>query len=233
MEAKTTKIELKAIAMFYVIAVGIRAIVLSNEVLDSDSLLYWLWIWAEGIGPCIGAIIAVLFFKRRFYCSIVGRSFLKSIITVIIPLSVCFVANKKLCLTMMCFIFYSLLEEVGWRGFLQGELRKLNPTLRVLIISSMWFLWHLSIGLNLDNLVFWGILTLGSWGIGIIAHDTQSLIACACFHTIFNFSIHGYFQFTTFVIILYILVFFLWIAIWSISWNTVMLRLSSFINRIC
>lgn len=229
MKTRTTEIKWKAIALFYVIAVLIRAIVLRNEDFDSSPFSYWLWAWAEGIGPCVGALVAILVFRRRFYCTLTGRSLMKSVITVALPLVICFLLDRDLSLTLLNLIFYSLLEEVGWRGYLQGELKDMNHPLRVFVIGTMWFLWHITVGLNLASLAFYGVLLFGSWGIGNIAHDTRSLIACACFHTLFNFI--RFVQFTPVVIALYAGVFVSLLAIWYMPWKKTSLRLKQFIYK--
>ncbi len=229
MKTRTTEIKWKAIALFYVIAVLIRAIVLRNEDFGSSPFSYWLWAWAEGIGPCVGALVAILVFRRRFYCTLTGKSLMKSVITVALPLVICFLLDRGLSLTLLNLIFYSLLEEVGWRGYLQGELKDMNPPLRVFVIGTMWFLWHITVGLNLASLAFYGVLLFGSWGIGNIARDTRSLIACACFHTLFNFI--RFVQFTPVVIALYVGVFVSLLAIWYMPWKKTSLRLKQFIYK--
>ncbi len=229
MKTRTTEIKWKAIALFYVIAVLIRAIVLRNEDFGSSPFSYWLWAWAEGLGPCVGALVAILVFRRRFYCTLTGRSLMKSVITVALPLVICFLLDRGLSLTLLNLIFYSLLEEVGWRGYLQGELKDMNPPLRVFVIGTMWFLWHITVGLNLASLAFYGVLLFGSWGIGNIARDTRSLIACACFHTLFNFI--RFVQFTPVVIALYAGVFVSLLAIWYMPWKKTSLRLKQFIYK--
>jgi len=79
------------------------------------------------------------------------------------------------------------MEEYGWRGYLQEELKELKPWKKYLIIGFIWYLWHLtfltkaSLG---DNLFFLGMMILGSWGIGQVAESTKSILASACFHMI-------------------------------------------------
>ena len=61
-------------------------------------------------------------------------------------------------------IFYALFEEYGWRGYLQDELGDIAEWKRILIIGTLWYLWHLSFLNNPDilvNLKFWGIMLLG------------------------------------------------------------------------
>lgn len=224
MGTKESRNRWMAIALFYVIAVIVRALALKYQDLGTHTYVTWLWNWARGIGPCLGAIVAVLVFKRKFYCSITGTSVWKSILTVLLPFCLCFFLNRELSFTLLGFVFYSFLEEVGWRGYLQGELKELNTIWRVLIIGLMWFFWHISIGFNMGSLIFLAVLLLGTWGIGCIARDTKSLVACACFHTLFNFSNQSGITFTPMVIVLYIVVIAGWFVIWYVPWNKIVVR---------
>lgn len=213
-----------AIALFYVIAVITRALALKYQDLNAGTFVVWLWNWARGIGPCLGAIVAVLVFKREFYCTITGTSFWKSAISVLLPFAICFFLNRSLSFTLLGFIFYSFLEEVGWRGYLQGELKDINPFLRILIIGLMWFSWHISINFSIGSLIFLVILLFGTWGIGCIARDTKSLVACACFHALVNFSNQGGVSFTPVVIALYVVVIAGWFLIWYVPWCVLLSR---------
>ena len=76
------------------------------------------------------------------------------------------------CPTSLVAFTYGLLEEYGWRGFLQYELRNLPVWQYVLIITVMWFLWHLD--LNLLNVSFFLLLLFASWGIGKVVSETHS-----------------------------------------------------------
>lgn len=224
MVSDTTKRRWMVIALFYVIAVITRALALKYQDLNAGMFVVWLWNWARGIGPCLGAIVAVLVFKREFYCTITGTSVWKSVISVLLPFAICFFLNRSLSFTLLGFIFYSFLEEVGWRGYLQGELKDINPFLRILIIGLMWFFWHISINFSIGNLIFLVILLFGTWGIGCIARDTKSLVACACFHTLVNFSNQGGVSFTPVVIALYVVVIAGWFLIWYIPWGKLLSR---------
>ena len=221
MATNETRTKWIAIASFYVISVATRALALKYEDLDASPIVVWLWNWARGIGPCVGALVAVLTFKREFHCTITGTSIWKSVLTVAIPFFVCFFFDRGLSFTLLGFIFYSFLEEVGWRGYLQGELKEMKTIWRVLVIGLMWFFWHITIGFNLGSLIFLAILLLGTWGIGCIARDTKSLVACACFHTLWNFSSQSSLSFTPTVIALYVAVIAAWFAIWYLPWGRI------------
>ena len=107
---------------------------------------------------------------------------------------------------------YGLLEEYGWRGFLQYELRELPVWQYVLIITMMWFLWHLDLNLR-SILPFFLLLLFASWGIGKVVRDTHSLLFCAAFHGIVNFSKRDLFSDTTFTVAFICIIVF-WIVMW-------------------
>ena len=134
-----------SISVFYAIAVAIRAAAMQINPPSTVGVMFLLRGWAEGLGPCIGALVAVIMFGRKFF-------------------------------------------------------------------------WHLRFHLSLGSLLFLIILVLGSWGIGRIAKDTHSLMACACFHTLYNFSTHGFFQFTPAVICIYVVVVVSWFVVWYTPW---------------
>lgn len=170
MNTKTPGIKWKAIALFYVIAVLIRAIVLRYWDFVASPFIGWLRVWAQGIGPCLGALVAVLIFKRKLYCTLTGKSVIKSVFTFAIPLVICFLLDRNLSLILMGTLIYSLLEEVGWRGYLQGELMDMNRTSSNFLIATMWFFWHIAIRFDIGGLIFFGVLLLGCFSeLGVLA----------------------------------------------------------------
>ena len=209
-------IHIGAIATFYIIALLVRLITLhvvnkfpsieTNYALQVSAAL------ATGLGPAIGALVAMLIFKRKTEYTILGKSAWKSVATIVIPCIVFgIIGGWDLGLTCLFAFAYGLLEEYGWRGFLQYELRNLPVWQYVLIITVMWFLWHLD--LNQRSASFFLLLLFASWGIGKVASDTHSLLLCAAFHGIVNFSKHGLLSDATYLVA-FIGIIVLWIAIW-------------------
>ncbi len=94
-----------------------------------------------------------------------------------------FVASAKL---SFYFIIYSILEEIGWRAFLQEQLNFINKYVRILIVATLWFIWHLNFTLTISNLTFFLILLVASWGIGKIGDITKSVLAVGAFHAFYN-----------------------------------------------
>ena len=170
---------------------------------ELEKLPTWIYILTnvllEGSGVIIGGLIALSLLKkkRETQISFFGTSKIKSLIMVTIPIIILtiigvdndFEMNSHLygLIAITGTLIYCLMEELGWRGYLQEELRILNPLPKYLIIGFVWYVWHLSFLTEAsvgDNLFFLGMMILGSWGIGQVAESTKSIIASACFHMI-------------------------------------------------
>lgn len=210
-------IHIGAIATFYIIALLVRLIsLLVVNKITSIETSYALQVsvaLATGLGPAIGALVAMLLFKRKTEYTFAGKSARKSIATIVIPCIVFgIIGGWALGLTCLFAFVYGLLEEYGWRGFLQYELRELPVWLYILIITMMWFLWHLDLTQR-SVLPFFLLLLFASWGIGKVVTDTHSLLFCAAFHGIVNFSKRDLFSDTTFTAA-FICVIVFWIVMW-------------------
>lgn len=201
-----TSINWKRVLLFLLIAITISNIFrfdvfeLKSEL---EKLPTWIYILTsillEGSGVIIGALIIIPFLKkqRKTEISLFGTSKTKSLLMASIPILVLVVNGVKNDFEMNNHIYglvasigtilYCIMEEYGWRGYLQEELKELKPWKKYLIIGFIWYLWHLtfltkaSLG---DNLFFLGMMILGSWGIGQVAESTKSILASACFHMI-------------------------------------------------
>jgi len=183
-----------AIIVFYVIAVSLRYLTDRTGLLSGlDSV--FLIILLKGAGPAIGALVAVKMFHIKF-----SMSFKGNYANLIIPLSIYWLIPIVLIGVVSYFtkgtfpiigifsiLIYGLLEEIGWRGFLQPQLASLPKFVGILVITVLWFVWHLNFDLTVSNLIFFCILLLGSWGIGLVANHTKSLLAVAAFHSLNNF----------------------------------------------
>lgn len=207
------RIHIGAIATFYLIALSLRLIILAvghkYPTLEGN----YAFQLSTGLGPIVGAFIAMAIFKRQTAYTITGKSIWKSVVTILVPCLV-FGIIGGLDMAVLCLLAftYGLLEEYGWRGFLQYELRHLPMWQYVLIITIMWFLWHLD--LHQRNLLpFFLLLLFASWGIGKVATDTHSLLFCSAFHGIVNFSKHGLLSNTPFLIAFICIIIF-WIVLW-------------------
>ncbi|MBU1356595.1 MAG: CPBP family intramembrane metalloprotease [Candidatus Edwardsbacteria bacterium] len=154
----------------------------------------------EGIGPIAGALVILTIVNKKSSITLLGTQPKKSLIMAIVPvlLFTFFGANNDLNLNRHYYgfiigiatVIYGIFEEYGWRGFLHNELIELKRLHKSLIIGVIWYVWHLSFISQsttlLNELIFFGIIVFGSWGIGVIAEKTKSIIACACFHILGN-----------------------------------------------
>lgn len=200
------RISWKRIILFLIIAIIISNI-FRFDVFDLKSELEklptWIYIltilFLEGSGVFIGALIAIYFLKkhRKSEITFFGTSKSKSVIMAVIPilmLTIIGVKNKfELDSHLYGFIaiigtlLYCIMEEYGWRGYLQEELKTLKSWQKYLIIGFIWYIWHLTFLTKAtvgDNFFFLAMMIFGSWGIGQVAESTKSILACACFHLI-------------------------------------------------
>ncbi|MDD3945533.1 MAG: CPBP family intramembrane metalloprotease [Bacteroidales bacterium] len=199
-----------AIILFYVIAVLIRYLTNKTGFLDHIENAF-LKICLQGVGPAIGALVAFKAFGLKLTYSFAGK--LKPLLVslfvfVVIPVagfaiigiqeseqvvvrSNVFLAGAKLSLY---FLIYAMLEEIGWRVFLQEQLGFLNKYLKYAVIGTLWFIWHLNFGLTVSNLIFLLVLILASWGIGTVGDKTKSVLAVGAFHALYNLFTAGHFD---------------------------------------
>lgn len=183
-----------AILVFYIIAVLCRYLTNKVGILDNMGNEFIKSI-LTGIGPTLGAIAAFTIFNIKPVMNLKGNY--KKII---FPIAIYWFFPILLISTVSYFmkgtfpwnivlsiLIYGLLEEIGWRGFLYQHLKSLPKWQNIFIVATLWFLWHLNFELSSSNLLFFGIIILGTWGIGKVADSTNSLIAVSGFHSLNNF----------------------------------------------
>ena len=236
---KENTINFKRIFIFLVIAISLSNIFRFDifgikEILEI--LPTWIYLLSvillEGSGVFIGALIAIYLLRkeRKTKISFFGTSKRKGLLMSVIPIALLTIIGVKNdyeintnlygLIVVMGSLIYCVMEEFGWRGYLQEELKDIKPVKRYLIIGFVWYLWHLTFLTEAtisENLFFLGMLLFGSWGIGQVAESTKSILASACFHLIiqimmFNSLIKNGLDGTQKLIILGVSVF-LWILI--------------------
>lgn len=188
------KINVPAILTFYIIAIALRYLTNKTDLLDGVSSNF-LSVVLQGISPAIAAMAAFYIFKIRPTLNLKGNYSKTStpfllywaLPVVLISGAAYFIKGTIAPITVISILLYGLLEEIGWRGFLQRELKPLPEFLNVLLVATLWFIWHLNFDLTSSNLLFFAILILGSWGIGKVADSTHSLLAVSAFHSLNNF----------------------------------------------
>lgn len=188
------KINYWAIIVFYAIAVLCRYLTNIAGITDGIGNEYLKSI-LTGVGPTLGAVAVFVIFKIKPVMSL-GGNYKKLIFPLTIywlfPIllisGVAYIVNGTIpWVAVLCILIYGLLEEIGWRGFLYQQLKNFPLLINVLILSTLWFLWHLNVEISYSYLVFYGILILGSWGIGKVADGTNSFLAVSAFHSLNNF----------------------------------------------
>ncbi|WP_034059219.1 CPBP family intramembrane glutamic endopeptidase [Lacinutrix jangbogonensis] len=200
------QINWKRVLIFLLIAITISNIFrfdifeLKSEL---ERLPAWIFIITsvllEGSGVIIAALIAISLLKkkRKTETTLLGTSKSKSLIMVIIPIIILTLIGVKNdfkieshlygFIAIIATLLYCIMEEYGWRGYLQEELKTLKSWQKYLIIGFIWYLWHLTFLTKAtlgDNLFFFAMMVFGSWGIGQVAEATKSILASACFHLI-------------------------------------------------
>ncbi len=183
-----------AVCVFYLIALLLRYLTNRTGLLAgvSNTVLVTL---LQGVGPTVGAVVAMILFRIKPVMSLQGvfsNLFIPFSIYWLFPVvligAFAFFTNGTLpIIAIFTVLAYGLLEEIGWRGFLQQQLSHLPKFIGILLIAVLWFVWHLNFDLTSANLMFFLILLLGSWGIGLVARKTNSLLAAAAFHSLNNF----------------------------------------------
>ncbi len=204
-----------------------------NEYFENYST--WSYLIVEGIldgsGIFIAGITGLFLLKkyRSVDVSFFGSSRSKSLLMALIPtvlLIVIGVQNKYginvhlfgLIAAIGSFI-YCIMEEYGWRGYLQEEFKYLKPVVKFLLIGIIWYTWHLTFLTDTtlgNNLIFLGTLIFGSWGIGQVATLTNSILACACFHLIVNIFMFNHFFNNAFTGYSKLIILFVSILLWII-----------------
>jgi membrane protease YdiL (CAAX protease family) len=192
------KINFGAIVVYYVIAVICRYVAVKTNLLASVENPY-LVILLRGVGPALGALAAIKIFSLHNPMSLKGiykNALVPFAVYWLLPAFLIagvyyFIIGKFPILLMFTVLVYGLLEEIGWRGFLQEQLKSLPKFTSILIISILWFAWHLNFDMTSSNMIFFGIIFFGSWGIGKVYTSTGSLLAVAGVHSLNNFFRNG------------------------------------------
>jgi membrane protease YdiL (CAAX protease family) len=193
------------IAIYYAIALGLsfltRVYLGTSELADARLGAWGIFLHLlSGTGPFIGALAIWAAFRPERRMSFGGSFPIMGLAMLAVPaiaLAGTGVANG---FGLDAHLFgaeiglwialYAILEETGWRGYLQDELHDWPALLRYAAVGVLWYFWHFSyllgdnpIGTEITNL---GFLVLASIGIGFVADRTRSIFAAAAFHIVGN-----------------------------------------------
>jgi hypothetical protein len=167
----------------------------------------------EGSGIFIAGILGLILLKkqRKVDISFFGTSKTNSILMALIPTVLLIVIGVKNKYGINTHVFgliasfgtfiYCIMEEYGWRGYLQEEFKFLNPLIKFVLIGFIWYAWHLSFLVNpsiISNLISLAAMILAAWGIGQVSQLTNSILACSCFHLIVNILMFNHFFYNAF-----------------------------------
>ncbi|MEM6344677.1 MAG: CPBP family glutamic-type intramembrane protease [Bacteroidota bacterium] len=83
-------------------------------------------------------------------------------------------------------LVYTLLEEYGWRGYLQDALPSKREWLKYILIGIVWYVWHWETSISWNSLLLASLLAFAALGIGRLADQKKSLLICASFHAMGN-----------------------------------------------
>ena len=156
----------------------------------------------RGIGPAVGYFVVRRLLKSKVprTTTFWGRSRPASLCAMaVIPagLAIAGVANSLGLsshyyglLSGVVLACYALGEEYGWRGYLQQALAPLALPLRVFVIGTLWYAWHLNFLVPQVTLashaIHFAALLLGAWGLLKVTDATQSILFAAAVHLSFN-----------------------------------------------
>jgi uncharacterized protein len=193
------------IAVYYLIALAVAALArLYWHTGDIASSMRSPWIMylhlVSGLGPALGAAAVYLIFRYRSRMSLGGTDLPLALLAIAVPAAVMgaigianpFAIEPHLFGVHMgvWIAIYAVLEEIGWRGYLQDEFASRPALLKYAIVGLFWYAWHLSWlttplvpGDELFTILF---MILAAAGIGFVADRTRSVLAAGAFHIIGN-----------------------------------------------
>ena len=207
MNESLRQINWKEIAAFFLIAVlssaPFRLGLISLE--DILPLPYGLNIFYRvfrGIGPFLGYLVVFYLINSKVNREItfVGKNSIISffsLLPILLGLIVVGVENNENInkhlfgfTSGFTLIIYALFEEYGWRGYLQQALRPIKLSFRILIIGTLWYIWHLNfLNPNITiqmHLIQYFSLLFGAWGLLKLSEVTSSLLFISSVHLVFN-----------------------------------------------
>lgn len=212
---KPEAVSLQRVVIFYAIAITISNLFRFDVFELNAGLKAWSGLGyvvirnvLEGSGVFLGALVGIHLLKRArpvgvsFWGTsrkfVLLRAAVPLVLITVIGVPNNFGINAHLfgAVATVAVLFYCVMEEYGWRGYLQQKLTGLQHLLKFVVIGALWYFWHLSFLENTDvvaNALFYGTLVLGSWGIGQVAVLTRSIGASACFHFVVNITFFNVF----------------------------------------
>jgi uncharacterized protein len=143
-------------------------------------------------GTLIGALVLWGGLKQKGMISFTGGKFRDSLLFCLVPVAAFTItgmpsargANIHLYGLIYAGIslLYALMEEIGWRGYLQNALRPMPETQRFLLTGVLWWVWHFRFNNTFELLIFPLIVMASALGLGKVAEYTRSVMVTAGMH---------------------------------------------------
>jgi membrane protease YdiL (CAAX protease family) len=196
----------KEVTVFFIVAVlasaPFRLGLLSFEEYHLPYGLNVLYKIFRGVGPLIGYITVFYLLRSKVNkkLTFLGENKVVGILSMLpiwIGLVVVGVENQENInkhffgfISGFTLIMYALCEEYGWRGYLQQALEPIKLPTKIIIIGTLWYIWHLNF-LNPNiaikmHLIHYFSLLAGTWGLLKISEVTSSLLFVSSVHLTFN-----------------------------------------------
>jgi len=196
---KDVNIKWHFVVVFYVVAFSLSGLFNSGflnsyyQTLTKGYFISDLTYLPACLGTLIAALLVLLLDKFHIRTiNFLGNSPLKNIATSITPILVFSLVgldnNYKLNQHYFAFSFaainliYAVMEEIGWRGYLQDALRPLSEKYRFLLIGLLWWAWHFRYNTTFDFTVFPLICVAGSFLIGQFTEKSKSFFTAGAMH---------------------------------------------------
>jgi uncharacterized protein len=201
--SETARADWRAVAFYQVLACAISWPLFAWHDLRHASWAAWqlptvVKQLVPAFGPAIAGLVATVVFRRthRRTVSLLGFETARSVGFAAIPIGMlAFVGVPGPAphieggwIAAMFFV-RALLEETGWRGFLQDALRPLAPLRRAVVIGLLWGVWTFTTTLQGTRtelaqhlggmLVVW---IVGSWALGLAVDRTKAVVVPAAMH---------------------------------------------------
>jgi membrane protease YdiL (CAAX protease family) len=149
---------LVAITVFYAVAIVVSFMAAQLgplKALGGFRIDPWLLV---GLGPLAGTIAACLLLRQKLP-SLFGRNLSVGAVALLAPVILTgFVGFGGLAtagatglIFGLSIVVYCVCEEIGWRGFLTGNLGWLKEWQGDLLTGALWFAWHLTFMPELRN----------------------------------------------------------------------------------
>jgi len=200
---QTARVDWRAVAFYQVLACAISWPLFAWRDLHHASWAVWalptvVKQLVPAFGPAIAGLAASAVFHRthRRTLSLLGFDALRSVGFATVPVTMlAFLGvpgpapHIEGGWIAAIFLVRALLEETGWRGFLQDALRPLAPLRRAVVIGVLWGTWTFTTYLQgkpteiASHLAGMAVVWIaGSWALGMAVDRTRAVLVAAAMH---------------------------------------------------